>query len=106
MFDIVPRMGAFEVSTVFPSKPVPGCFNQITDIMFYSKLLGQMWPNVQSIANRVIRYLDELAQFSVPRFGNNDINAEYLKQKYHHSGRFVKLKRSTTPRLDPNILLK
>ena len=89
LYDIHPRMGSLEVSTVITSQ-YPLLKDKLTDILFFSKLLGQMWPNNERVASRAIEYLDELSQHSAPSFGDLNI-AGYLKSKYQTNGRFVKL---------------
>ena len=42
-YDILPRIGAFEVSTVINN----------TDILFYSKQMSSMWPNATMLGKRI-----------------------------------------------------
>ena len=83
VYDILPRLGSFEVSTVFPSRYISTQLSELTDILFFSKLSGKGWPNIEKVSNRVNQYLNELGQ-SVPRFGQQDIqiDGDSLKQKY------------------------
>ena len=41
VYDIVPRLGAFEVSTVFT-----GVSGRSIDILFFSKILSHLWPHL------------------------------------------------------------
>jgi len=45
-YDILPRIGAFEVSTVHD-----GC-----DILLYSKMMSMMWPLVPAVAERIKQF--------------------------------------------------
>ena len=42
-YDMLPRLGAFEISTVYKG----------VDILFYSKMMSNMWPHVPSVAQRL-----------------------------------------------------
>ena len=52
---ILPRTGAFEVSTVIEGK----------DILFYSKVRSGLWPHVEGLANRIFDFVME-ARTSTP----------------------------------------
>ena len=69
-YDILPRIGAFEVSTVKDN----------VDILFYSKMMSTMWPHAPSLANRIKAYVDDCA--------NTPIGA--IKEKYQTTGRQVR----------------
>ena len=67
-YDILPRIGAFEVSTV-----VDG-----VDILFYSKMMSCMWPHGPSLAKRVAAFFEEL---------NSGVPPAGLREKYQTTGR-------------------
>ena len=69
-YDILPRIGAFEVSTV----------NDNVDILFYSKMMSTMWPHPSSLATRIKAYCDEAGGTAVAG----------LKEKFQTSGRQVR----------------
>ena len=48
-YDILPRIGAFEISTVIDN----------VDILFYSKMMSTMWPHVPSVAKRIKEAMDD-----------------------------------------------
>ena len=48
-YDMLPRLGAFEVSTVHDN----------ADILFYSKMMSSMWPNASALAKRIKEFADE-----------------------------------------------
>ena len=48
-YDVLPRIGAFEVSTVIDN----------VDILFYSKQMSTMWPHASSLAKRIALFADE-----------------------------------------------
>ena len=48
-YDMMPRRGAFEVSTVFKTY----------DILFFSKLMSQMWPEPVSMTNRINQFKED-----------------------------------------------
>ncbi len=62
-YDMLPRIGAFEVSIVHENE----------DILFYSKMMSSMWPHAPSLAARISAFADDVAAGMKP--------AE-LKQKY------------------------
>ena len=66
-YDILPRLGAFEVSTV--------C--QDNDILFYSKQMSTMWPNPAALAKRVHEFMEDSKRMTGP----------LLKHKYMTTGR-------------------
>jgi len=47
-YDRVPRIGAFEVSTVING----------TDILIYSKMMSSMWPHVRALTVRCKELID------------------------------------------------
>ena len=69
-YDILPRIGAFEVSTVQDN----------VDILFYSKMMSTMWPHAPSLANRIKEYAAECA----------NTPAAAMKEKYQTTGRQVR----------------
>ena len=69
-YDILPRLGAFEVSTVHDN----------VDILFYSKMMSTMWPHAPSLAKRICNFVNDSAS----------LNAAALKEKYQTSGRQVR----------------
>jgi len=66
-YDMLPRIGAFEVSTVHDN----------VDILFYSKMMSSMWPNPTSLAARVKEFIDESSKSPIAE----------LKAKFQTSGR-------------------
>ena len=52
-YDMVPRGGAFEVSTVTKK----GDYSQ--DILLYSKIIGGMWPHCGDLAAKIARYWED-----------------------------------------------
>ena len=77
VFDIVPRLGAFEISTVFTSAA-----NRATDILIFSKILSHLWPHEKTVTNKLDKYLEELRSNAGPSFGIAVVNIENLKGKY------------------------
>ena len=69
-YDILPRIGAFEVSTVIDN----------VDILFYSKMMSTMWPHGPSLATRIKSYAADVGSTA----------ASALKEKYQTSGRQVR----------------
>ena len=47
-YDVLPRLGAFEISTVYDN----------TDILFFSKQMSSLWPDVPSVAARLKSFVD------------------------------------------------
>lgn len=80
-YEILPRIGAFEVSTV-----VRG-----VDILLYSKMMSTMWPHVPALASRCAALVDDA--------GSMDANA--LKGKYQTSGVQARQARKPSNRSDP-----
>ena len=66
-YDTMPRIGALEVSTVADN----------TDILFYSKMMSSMWPNVVSLANRVTEFIED---------SRGGMKGGELKAKYQTTG--------------------
>ena len=50
-FDMKPRGGSFEISTVAEDGKNPSA-----DILLYSKIIGKMWPNYNGVAKKLGRY--------------------------------------------------
>ena len=48
-YDIVPRMWAFEISTVIDN----------IDILFFSKLMAKMWPSASAVAGRIANFAND-----------------------------------------------
>ena len=67
-YDILPRIGAFEVSSVIDN----------VDILFYSKMMSTMWPHAPSLATRIKAFTDELGSGVPPAA---------LKEKFQTTGR-------------------
>ena len=61
-YDMLPRLGAFEVSTVYDN----------VDILLYSKMMSSMWPHATSLVERVQAFADEA----------KNSNGAALKAKY------------------------
>ena len=72
-YDILPRLGAFEVSTVV---------NDI-DVLFYSKQMSIMWPHAGSLAKRIGEWNAERK--------NKPLAA--LKEQFQTSGRQIRAPR-------------
>ena len=66
-YDILPRIGAFEVSTVHDN----------VDILFYSKMMSTMWPHGPSLTTRIKAFVDDLGK----------TNTAALKEKFQTAGR-------------------
>ena len=64
VFEMIPRMWAFEVSTVIiDEKTIGGKKVPIKkDILLYSKLMCRTWPHCSSLAKRIARMYDEYEQ--------------------------------------------
>jgi hypothetical protein len=73
-YDILPRIGAFEISTVI---------NDI-DILFYSKQMSTMWPHAPSVADRIKAAVDDSTAMATSA----------LKEKYQTAGRQVRQARA------------
>lgn len=69
-YDILPRIGAFEVSTV----------ENNVDILFYSKQMSTMWPHAPALAKRIGEAMSELK--------NSD--PQSVKSKWQTTGRQVR----------------
>ena len=54
VYDILPRLGAFEVSTVSTTKE-----GVMTDVLFYSKILSSAWPNNKTLTAKITRYFED-----------------------------------------------
>ena len=54
VYDMIPRLGAFEVSTVNSDG------YKLIDILFFSKLLASLWPHTRTVATKVTGYFEEL----------------------------------------------
>ena len=77
-YDILPRIGAFEVSTVVEN----------VDILFYSKQMSTMWPHGPSLAERIRDFAADCRTMKGPA----------LKEKYQTTGRQVRAPRQGTAR--------
>lgn len=77
-YDIVPRIGAFEISTVFDN----------VDILIYSKMMSSMWPHVPSVADRIKAFAEDA----------KSMKGAELKAKYQTTGRQVRAARSPSKR--------
>ena len=49
-YDILPRIGAFEVSTVIDN----------VDVLLYSKQMSSMWPHCMALAKRVAAFVGDI----------------------------------------------
>lgn len=78
-YDILPRIGAFEISTVINN----------VDILFYSKQMSTMWPHVPSVAKRIKEAMDDAKSTPAPQ----------LREKWQTSGRQVRQPRMAGARL-------
>lgn len=67
-YDILPRLGAFEVSIVVDN----------VDILFYSKQMSGMWPHAKSLSNRIKAFIEDRT---------SGMAGAALKDKYQTSGR-------------------
>jgi len=65
-YDILPRLGAFEVSTVQEGQ----------GILFYSKQMSSMWPNAKALTRRISAYVEDQAS----------MKGVELKSKYYTTG--------------------
>ena len=74
-YDILPRLGAFEVSTVIDN----------TAILFFSKLKSQIWPSPSAVSKRVKACIDEWRKGA---------KVSQLQAKYQTQGKTSKLQRS------------
>ena len=54
LYDMIPRLGAFEVSTVIGNE------GSLTDILFFSKLLSSLWPHTRTVAGKVANFFDDM----------------------------------------------
>ena len=54
VYDMIPRLGAFEVSTVIPNE------GSLTDILFFSKLLSSLWPHTRTVSTKLATYFDDM----------------------------------------------
>ena len=77
-YDILPRIGAFEISTVI---------NNQVDILFYSKQMSTMWPHVPSVAQRIKEAMDDC----------KNSGPQVCKDKWQTTGRQVRQPRNARP---------
>ena len=77
-YDILPRIGSFEISTVFDN----------VDILIYSKMMSSMWPHVPSVSDRLKAFAEDA----------KTMKADQLKAKYQTTGRQVRAARSPSKR--------
>ena len=80
-------MGGLEVSTVVSSKQG---LDDLTDILFFSKLLSQAWPSVEKVTTRVVAFLNE---FNSLTESSSIFSIIELKAKYQTRGRFIKIRK-------------
>ena len=59
-YDILPRIGAFEISTVVDN----------VDILLYSKMMSTMWPHIPSVVNRLKQFADDAKNMSATELKN------------------------------------
>lgn len=87
-YDILPRLGAFEVSTVIDN----------TAILFFSKLKSQIWPSPSLVAKRVKACIDEWRKGA---------KVSQLQAKYQTQGKSSRLQRSPAKlrAVDPSRLM-
>ena len=67
-YDCIPRLWAFEVSTVVEGK---------YDILLYSKMMSRMWPDASMLARKVKAFADDK---------RNGMSGAALKTKYYTTG--------------------
>ena len=65
-YDVLPRMGAFEISTVFDN----------VDILFFSKIMSRMWPDAAAVCDRLKAFAAD----------TRTMNGAQLKAKYQTKG--------------------
>lgn len=53
-YDMLPRMGAFEVSTVYENR------EHKQEILFYSKMMSSMWPHATALAKRIKAFAEDI----------------------------------------------
>ena len=53
---MIPKMGAFEVSTV------AGGQSHGQDILFFSKVIAKMWPHIGDLAKKIVKFNEEWNQ--------------------------------------------
>ena len=75
VYDMLPRTGAFEVSTVLGG-------NQ--DILFYSKMMSKTWPNPSGLAEKVANCLKQ-----------SEKETANLKQEFQTTGVVAKVPRNS-----------
>ena len=68
LYDMLPRLGAFEISTVFRNKR-----GRTTDILFYSKVLSHLFPNIKSVTSKVDKYFDSIKKRLEPNNTNTSV---------------------------------
>ena len=72
---MLPRIGAFEVSTVLDPQAKQG------DILFFSKLMSSCWPHVPSLATRVAKSFQEYKEGENPNAIREQFNTNGIVQK-------------------------
>ena len=72
-YDILPRLGAFEVSTVIDH----------TAILFFSKLKSQIWPSHAAVSKKIKACMDE---FAAMKRGSRGGRGAQLQAKYQTQG--------------------
>ena len=76
VFDILPRLGAFEVSTVNSRG------RRSMDILFFSKLLSNSWPKLKTLAVKVSKYIHEQRQRRQETDAFVPVDVQDLKHRY------------------------
>ena len=56
VYDMIPRIGAFEVSTVVAQG------GSSEAILLFSKMIGQMWPHVGALSKNIGNYQEEVSK--------------------------------------------
>ena len=66
------RLGAFEVSTVATTKD-----GVMTDVLFYSKILSNIWPHVGTLTAKISRYFEDQKRETPSSFGGLNLKKRY-----------------------------
>ena len=79
IYDMIPRLGAFEVTTVFSDG------KQQTPTLLFSKLESQMFPHIGDTGKRIGKYFAELTQENAASVSKNywfrtSDNKRYIKK--------------------------
>ena len=71
VYDMIPRIGAFEVSTV-------AAYGGANDaILLYSKMIGGMWPHIGTLAKKIDRYAGEMENIEQTKQTIAEIKKEF-----------------------------